>query len=189
MVHTQLRPSSFAPRSSRLHAHAVEHQPSTARARDFLYPLGGFVGVAIVDNFIRAERLRLLQLLLIHVGGDDAHGREHAQELNRHMSESADAHHDDRAFGVELWQGALDGVIWGQRGVAEGEAFADSNRREELTIGLRGPACTRPSLRRDRVRRRTSIGPGSRSSSPLNVGKRGSDRTPMVHRRPPHRPP
>ena len=91
-VHMLLRPSSFAPQvKSRLHANTIEDKTSAAWPGDRLDPRGCFAGVAIVYDVGRAERLCLLQLCVVHVHHDNAHRRQHAQRVNRHVPESADA--------------------------------------------------------------------------------------------------
>jgi hypothetical protein len=80
--------------------------------------LGRRVNIAVVDYVIGAERLCLLKLRVIYVGGDDAHGSKRAHELNRHVAEPAYAYHHDGSAGVKMREGALYGVIRSQRGVA-----------------------------------------------------------------------
>ena len=107
----------------RLNANAIEHQTGAARPGDLLDSFGGFAGVAIVDDVVGAERLRLLQLLVVDIRRDNVHRRQHAQKLNGHVAESADADDDDGAVGVEMRQRSLDGVIRSQRGVAQRRRF------------------------------------------------------------------
>jgi hypothetical protein len=108
---------------SRLNAYAIEHQTSAAWPGDLLDPLGSLVCVAIVDDVVGAERLCLLQLLVVDIRRDNVHRRQHAQKLNGHVAESADADDDDSAVGVEMRQRSLDGVIRSQRGVAQRRRF------------------------------------------------------------------
>ena len=122
------RPDAITPEepcaeiNRRLDTDTIEHEPGTAGARDLLHPIRGFICVAVVDDVICAKSLGLLQLLIVHVGGNDTHRREHAQELNRHVPESTDAENDHRAFGVEVRQRPFDGVIRRQCGVTQGRS-------------------------------------------------------------------
>jgi hypothetical protein len=80
---------------SRLHADAIEDQASATWPGDLLDLLGGVENVTVVDNVVRAERIRLFQFFLVHIRRHDADRREHAQQLNGHMSESADTEDDN----------------------------------------------------------------------------------------------
>ena len=80
-----------------LHPNAIENQASPAGTRDLLYPLGRFRGVAVVYDVVRAERLGLLEFMVIDVSGDDAYRGEHSEKLNGHVSETADTENDNRA--------------------------------------------------------------------------------------------
>ena len=100
MVQTELRPQFCAEIDRRLHTDTIQHQTGAPPAGYLLDPLGGRPGVAIVDDVVGAKRLCLFQFLVIHVGGNDTHRREHTKQLYRHMSQAADAHHNHGAIGV-----------------------------------------------------------------------------------------
>src|SRR5690606_23075148 len=73
----------------RLDADAIEHESRTARTGNAPYPLCGFLDVAVVDDVVRAQRSRVLELAVIDIGGDDVHRSERPKKLNGHVTEAA----------------------------------------------------------------------------------------------------
>ena len=119
-----MRASSFCPEiHGRLDANAIEHQTSATWAGDLLNPLSGFACVPVVDNLVRAERMRLFELLVVHVCRHDAQRREHTQKLDGHVSEATHAEDDNRTVRIEVRQCSFDGVIRCQCSVAQRSRF------------------------------------------------------------------
>ena len=93
-----------------LHTHTIKPQTSPAGTGDLVHPFGRFRATAVVHDVVRVEHLGLMKLVVVDVSGDDAYGGEHAEQLNRHVSETADTKNDHGAVRVELRQRARDGV-------------------------------------------------------------------------------
>ena len=88
-------------------------------ARPVICPAGRFRSVAVVHNLVGAKRLGLLQFPVIHVGGHDADGCEHAQELNGHVSEPPNTEDNNGALSIEVRQRPLYRVVRCQRGITQ----------------------------------------------------------------------
>ena len=106
-----------------LHAHTIQHQAGPTRSRDRLYPLGRFVSIAVVDDVVGAKCFRLFQFLAIDIRRDDGHGSKHSQELDRHVSESANPENDGSALSIEVRERTLDRMVRSQRGIAQRRRF------------------------------------------------------------------
>jgi hypothetical protein len=77
------------------------------------------------------------------------------------VSQSADAHYNDRRVGVELRQGALDGVIRGQRGVTErrGLSWIQAPERDQQPGGGDEHILGHPAVETEAASKAADLGP------------------------------